>query len=991
VAYGFGEFVLDPEAYALRRKGEAIDLQPKVLELVAYLIEHRDRVVGKHELLTALWPDVHVTESALAWCVSQARKALGQERGSRGPIETVHGRGYRFGADLRVVGAKASAVEVAAVPASTFVGREPVMRALRASLAAVRTTGRGAAHLLAGEAGAGKTRCATELMTEASAAGVRVWFGRCLEAEGAPAFWPWIQVLRACALEHGESGRRAAALLADLAPAPADALEPAFTSGRAGSFWWVDRLVTLLRASGDEAPRVLVIDDLQWADDLSLRVLDLLVPEHEKHRIVLVATLRDTEPPATPSSRACLARLSRYAAPIALTGFEREELSAYVTAATGVVPTAGLVTRLHEQTGGNPLFVEEMVRRLDRGETSTDAGPGPTAADLIVGRLELREPGLRDALGAASILGETFDLPVLAAMMGLPSERVAAWLEVGTRTRILRRAAALGRYGFVHGLVRDAVLARLSSAERCEWHRRAGEALAARAVDDERLTQLAFHFCQALPGGSAATAVRYAAAAARAAAQAFAHEDARGHWTRSLEALEFDDRPDPTTRGDLLVGLASSELQLGRRKESRDHLKQAIRLASLPRDGALLVSAARVLRHSLLSHVSIDPVARAALEVALPTLSDAGLRATALSLLAAVHGPAARTADGEPVAERALALARPIGGQTLLEALWARLFSLSGPGDVGALLAVAGEMLQVDAALGRSWWSGEAHYAEFCAHAYRGDVGPRDRALADLGRAGHRCRLPEAVWHHDKLEARLAFQRGEFAAAERAWNELAGRESVAGLPYVKWVHAGHLAALDRERRRSAATTEALWQAASRWSPGARADALRVEVLLESGRRDEARQALDALPAPVAVDAWLLACAASQAVAAIALGDGDRARAIEAMLAPHAELVVPDVFGSTLGSVSHFLGLLASFLGDHGGAERRFEAAAARNRAAGLRPALARTELAHARALRAAGGSPDRARDLAASAAESAAALEIQPLHDEAASLARSAG
>jgi DNA-binding winged helix-turn-helix (wHTH) protein len=98
VSYTFGEFELDPASYELRRRGKTLDLQPKVLERLAYLIEHRDRVVAKTELLAALWPDVHVGESSLAWCVSQARKALGQKRGDRGPIETVHRRGYRLGA-----------------------------------------------------------------------------------------------------------------------------------------------------------------------------------------------------------------------------------------------------------------------------------------------------------------------------------------------------------------------------------------------------------------------------------------------------------------------------------------------------------------------------------------------------------------------------------------------------------------------------------------------------------------------------------------------------------------------------------------------------------------------------------------------------------------------------------------------------------------------------------------------------------------------------
>ncbi len=65
-SYAFAEFELDPASYALRQRGRSLELQPKVLELLAYLIVHRDRVVGKQELLSTLWPQVHVSEASLA-------------------------------------------------------------------------------------------------------------------------------------------------------------------------------------------------------------------------------------------------------------------------------------------------------------------------------------------------------------------------------------------------------------------------------------------------------------------------------------------------------------------------------------------------------------------------------------------------------------------------------------------------------------------------------------------------------------------------------------------------------------------------------------------------------------------------------------------------------------------------------------------------------------------------------------------------------------
>ncbi|MBM4421327.1 MAG: transcriptional regulator, partial [Chloroflexi bacterium] len=96
VIHRFGEFELDVEGYELRRGGASVAVQPKVFEVLRFLVEHPERVVDKDELLDAVWPTELVNESAVAWCVSHARRALGQGKGDRGPIETVHGRGYRF-------------------------------------------------------------------------------------------------------------------------------------------------------------------------------------------------------------------------------------------------------------------------------------------------------------------------------------------------------------------------------------------------------------------------------------------------------------------------------------------------------------------------------------------------------------------------------------------------------------------------------------------------------------------------------------------------------------------------------------------------------------------------------------------------------------------------------------------------------------------------------------------------------------------------------
>src|SRR5689334_6222497 len=132
VSYRFGDFILDVDAFALTRAGETLPLQPKAFDVLRYLIEQRGRLVGKSELLEQLWRDENVNESVISWSVSHIRRALRQQRSDKHPIETVHGRGYRFAAAVSALTAADSApVAPESRSRTTFVGRERAMSELQ--------------------------------------------------------------------------------------------------------------------------------------------------------------------------------------------------------------------------------------------------------------------------------------------------------------------------------------------------------------------------------------------------------------------------------------------------------------------------------------------------------------------------------------------------------------------------------------------------------------------------------------------------------------------------------------------------------------------------------------------------------------------------------------------------------------------------------------------------------------------------------------------
>ena len=99
--FSFGEYQLDTEARSLQRSGQAVHVEPKVFDLLAYLIKHRERVASPDELLEALWSGAHVSPAALTTAVRKAREAVGDNGAQKTVLRTKHGHGFQFVAELR--------------------------------------------------------------------------------------------------------------------------------------------------------------------------------------------------------------------------------------------------------------------------------------------------------------------------------------------------------------------------------------------------------------------------------------------------------------------------------------------------------------------------------------------------------------------------------------------------------------------------------------------------------------------------------------------------------------------------------------------------------------------------------------------------------------------------------------------------------------------------------------------------------------------------
>jgi len=368
VRYRFGEFELDLNAYALTRGGRPLQMRRKEFDVLRFLIEHRGRVVSKEELLDSVWADSQVAEVAVPWTIWHARRVLGQRSADKQPIETVHGRGYRFVAEVEVLSARASerppAHELpsqAPASESPFVGRQQAMALLHTRLTEARA-GRGSLAALVGEAGIGKTRCVDELAVRARTDGFAVCSGRSTEDTVAPVFWPWMQVLRDIARERPALREAAQGLLARLgAPdPPSDVTDLQLAPG---SFWLFDGVSSLLRDAAREGPVLLLLEDLNWADLGSIQLLAFISPELHQHGTLVVTTQREGR--SSERTRE-LRRLSRHAAArIELEPLTPDEIGQYVgLVARTDAPDAEFSAVLHRATAGNPLFLLQTVRGL---------------------------------------------------------------------------------------------------------------------------------------------------------------------------------------------------------------------------------------------------------------------------------------------------------------------------------------------------------------------------------------------------------------------------------------------------------------------------------------------------------------------------------------------------------------------------------------------------------------------------------------------------
>ncbi|MDJ0865056.1 MAG: AAA family ATPase [Myxococcota bacterium] len=992
--FRFRDCVLDADRFELRRAGERVEVQPKVLELLLFLLENRDRTVTKSELLDAVWPGVATGESSLTRAVSFARDALGEPPGRPEMLCTVRGRGYRIGVPVALE-EPAEAPPEAAEPG--LVCRERELGLARDALLGAMA-GRGRVLLLAGEPGIGKTRLAEEIAALAAERGAAVHWGRCYEGEGGPAFWPWVQILRAVLAERGLDG-----LEAELGPGLPDLAEivPDVRAGlpelpaaerrepEQARVRLFDGAARLLRAAARTRPLVLLVDDLQSADEPSLRLLEFLAPELGDSPVLLVATYRDVGLAATDPLTRSLAELARSQhrkRTIFLRGLTAGCIRRFVTRVAGFEPSDSVVEKLHQRTEGNPLFLLELLQWLqERDEPWEGAawdGEVPEGVRQVIGRrlAALPEP-CRELLSAAAVIGREFAVGILARVCAQGEDAVLATLAQAERAAVLAPVAGQpGRLRFSHVLFAETLYESLSTAERVRLHRGAGHALEALVAPEalapsdlampiagEHVSELARHFCEAAVGGDREKAVEYAERAGAQAMASLAFEEARRHYERALAALEAAGRLDTPLGPRLLLGLAEARYRTGDPGGAARELRRCAALARHQRDAAAVAATAfRMSEYKIGGNVLAAVPERIELaEAALDLLpaTDSGARARLLAVLGSELFWGDEAERGRALSQQAEQMARRLDDPA---ALWdvlyrQRLHQFGLAPEARAPLA--DELFQLARALGdpeREFLARlDLRLAEQLEAAEPDGI---ERELHACERIAEALRQPGLRWSTLRIRAAQALWQGRLEAGEALMGRARELGRHADRDIADLSHHSTLLVLRRLQGRFAELEPGL-RADHRLSleHGHKRSALAL-CYAESGRAELASAELAALIGSAGGprrDSNYVYNLALLAETCAALGDAERGADVYARLAPWAQryVAIPGVLAA--GAAARYLGLLAALARRWDDAEEHFEDALAIEQRMAARPFEAWARRDYGRMLLARGAPGDR--------------------------------
>jgi DNA-binding winged helix-turn-helix (wHTH) protein/tetratricopeptide (TPR) repeat protein len=619
----FSPFRLDSAEGQLWRGDSLIPLRRKALAVLCYLVERPGHLVTTQELLDVVWADVQVTPGTLTQVISELRGVLGDAARSPSFIETVHGRGFRFIAEIEESprGEAPSRTPIS-TPAALrrkrwLVGREPELEDLTEALLEA-DGGQRRIVFVTGEPGIGKTSLLQTFLERLTDDGRQRWVtgGRCVELHGqGETYLPVLEALDRLARDVGP--KRIVPTLRRFAPnwlarvpwlsqpdEATDVREPGLQSTRSQM---LREFCIAMEALAADHTLVLWLEDLQWSDSASVDLLPALAARPEPARLLVLATYRPTDAAVSGHPIAALKRdlvQRNTARELSLELLDEPAVRDYLRQRFETEPDQALATAIAARSDGNPLFMVTLVEHfmsegwLEQTKDGWRTGlplAAPSAAvpntlsELFENQLARLDAEDLEVLEAASFIGDGFAAQPVAAAL---DREVVAVEKVCTRLTDTWFLEAVGpgrwpdgsageRYCFHHVLFRHVLYRRVGAGRGQLFHRRIAERLqAGYASDPEAVAaEVALHFER---GGDPERAVECLLLAARGVRQRSGDREAVAYFERGIELLAALPDSDERTRRELELRMhlwrevnASAEISA---REQLDSLDRALEL-----------------------------------------------------------------------------------------------------------------------------------------------------------------------------------------------------------------------------------------------------------------------------------------------------------------------------------------------------------------------------------------------------------------------------
>jgi tetratricopeptide (TPR) repeat protein len=865
----------------------------------------------------------------------------------------------------------------------------------------------------------GKSRTAKEIAREAVLAGYKALWGRCSEVEGAPAFGPWIDIIRAyvesanpndLATDMGDGAGYIAQIVPEIRSVLPDVPDIAIIDADQARYQLFDSVAVFLRNAARRQPLAIVLDDLHGADLPSLLLLQFVARRLGDSRVFLLTTTRSAAARSAshPLSTA-IAEMAREAGfqEIELAGLSAAETGQIVAAVAGAPVSQALVESVYERAGGNPFFTIEIARILVRTLDLSDEQAArqarelipPTARAAITARLRGVSSECYRLLSLASVIGRRFRIGVLAQAAGITVAVALVGLQEALDVQLIGGLPD-DPTGFIfsHALIMGTLYEAIPASSRPRLHEQVGLAMEQAADQHEGyLAEIAHHFVQsAQGGGDPGRAIDYSMRAAAQATKLTAYEDSVRHLETALELNTNLAEANDERQFEILITLGRALIRGGKLEAGDEVLWKAVALARQLDDPKFMAIAAIAVGPDTwygqtVSRGWSDKVVAALYEAeALWGEQDAPEHALLLAQLAMAKFAGVEIDLAIEFAERAEVMSRRlIADDTLLTAvLAARYITLQAvPDAVQQRLSVASEMLLRARTAGAIDAEFKALVWRNAAHLQLADRAAVDSGLEEIQALADATRVPYMRWLSLNLCASREILSGRLAEGDGLARQAleVGRDAIdypAELTYAA-THQFQECFFVQGAGRLAPVFQGVLPMLTA------IDAFRCQfahTLIEAGDCEGAREHLDHFASEQFEnirhdEVWLYALC-QLAEVAIALGDERSVDGIAGKLQPLAgNCVIVSDGVSWWGSVCHYLGKLNAALGRYDRAVAYFERALEVHSRMESPPFIALTQIDYGQTLRqrCAPGDERMADELISSARETAARFGLDAL------------